>query len=907
MAIQSLSGSGSGSDTGQVIYNFIPESGAEYNTPLSTENTIYQISAKFTDPQANGAISLELYANGNLSTAYKIITVGADRPFVFDGPINRIKIISNSAQTRNQTFSNYGVLTISKFAETVPARTALNNDGLGDIYVHVEAHNDWQTGSGYGWNDTRRWVGWSYNYNGTGVYRAGRANQQNVKWQYKPNDSQTWQTLQNFPSDIEFSGTDRLTRAEIYDTELYTYVIFRLNTTTGNQTVNNTVDNATSYSGTWNVYLARYTKSNNTWQMMGAYNITTYGDPSHTWGPQKFFIAQDSGGTSYLYSWQRERTSNSFFRYNLTSGARSQVANATNAWEDGAFIGTGLVGSTSLFFVSPTQTGVSGADSSVYDYQGYNPLTNTWTLISAPSRTGEGSLWHRGGVPFRYSPTEVAFIGRRTYTSNNTAPNNVDRFWGRRMWKYNITTAVWTDISADLGLFYPHMMRPSPSQLNNMRAFQPQSLDWNGRFFSWYGEESGMTTRGNYQYFNAKAPRRVQIIGATGRARGAMSVGSNSICAYGHMNNFNTHPFTWQAINTTTKQDQTIEGIMTGGWEVVYVDGSVKYGPSKFRVQNGIYDPTNKKYYLSGWQHASTKYVTTTTASRWEETSYVVDEKTGEYQEQNSDFINGTGSADRSEQTVYTSGLAYTPGAHFIRSFNDGEWVMQNIAGGSGGDGYRGMYYGLADYTWTADVQPTDTGQTRRKLAAPSGISTRDMQVVAWGTGPRNVLGIPEGTLFWDGRTLRQYSWKTATAPFTALQTGWRIVYTTPNPGPVYGTGCYYGAPNVWRDDKYAICPNVTADHYYVFDLENIYTREPKLIGSHSPIDTASTPQRVPASGTTISGNSDSYTSNKACVGGVEIIYGHHDHDGVRTFFNDNIYIVRDPLPSNSLTDDKNA
>jgi hypothetical protein len=106
MAIQSLSGSGSGSDTGQVIYNFIPESGAEYNTPLSTENTIYQISAKFTDPQANGAISLELYANGNLSTAYKIITVGADRPFVFDGPINRIKIISNSAQTRNQTFSN---------------------------------------------------------------------------------------------------------------------------------------------------------------------------------------------------------------------------------------------------------------------------------------------------------------------------------------------------------------------------------------------------------------------------------------------------------------------------------------------------------------------------------------------------------------------------------------------------------------------------------------------------------------------------------------------------------------------------------------------------------------------------------------------------------------------------------
>jgi hypothetical protein len=903
MAINSISNSDAGSGAGQVLYSFSPVSGAEYVTPLTTENTVYLLSAKFTDPQNNGSILVEIYADGNLNSPRTTATIYADRPFTYSGPINRIKVLSDAAYTRNQTFQNYGILTIAKYANTTPARTNLNNDGFGDVYVHMEAHSDWQTGSGYGWNDTRRWVGWAYNWDGTGVYRAGRSNEQSVKWQYKPHTSQTWQTLTSFPADIEFSGTDRLTRAEIYDTQNFTYVIFRLNTTTGTQTVNNTVDNVTSYSGTWNVYLARYDKTGNSWKMLGAYNITTYGDPSHTWGPQKFFIAQDSGGNTYLYPWQRERTANSFFRYNLTTGARTQIANAANAWEDGAFVGTGLVGSTSLFMVSPTQTGVSGADSSAYDYQGYNPITNTWSLISAPSRTGEGSLWNRGGLPFRYSATEVGVIGRRTYTSNNTAPSSIDRFYGRRMWKYNVTTSVWTDISADLGLYYPHVMRPSPNVMNNMRAYQPQSSDWNGRFLTFYGEESGMTTRGNYRYVNAKAPRQVQIIGQTGRARGEMSVGSNSVLAFGHMNSYNGVPVTFQSNTTINYGGETIDRSRTGGWEIVYLDGSIKYGPSKMHPQNVIYDPTVRGWYATGWQFAFSKWVSTTSATRWERVAYFIDEKTGEFWELSDDFYSN--SADRGSQEVHSSGLAYTPGAHFIRPYSNDYWIMSNLA--MGGDGNTTFYYGLADYTWTSDVQPTDTARNQRSIANASGSPSRNNQIVAWGVGPRNVLGIPEGTLFWDGRTLRQYSFKLGQTPFTTLQTGWRIVYTSPNPNP-QGGGQYYGSAHVWRDQNYAICPNVSADHYYVFDLQNLYTSEPKVIGSHLPNDTAIAPANTPASSTTISGNSNEYASNKACVAGVEIIYGHQDYDGVRSnWFNDTIYIVRDPMPSATLTDDKNA
>lgn len=905
MAIQSISNADSGSGAGQVVYSFTPESGAEYATPLTTEDTVYVISARFSDPQNDASVQLEVFTDGDLDEPRTTATIYENQSFTYNGPINRIKVLSAGSYARNQKFPSLAVLTISKFGNTTPARTGLNNDGYGDAYVHLEAHNDWQPGSGYGWNDTRRWVGWAYSWDGTGVYRAGRSDEQSDKWQYKPMNSQTWQTLAGFPADIEFSGTNRLTRAEIYDTELYTYVIFRLSTTTGTQTVLNTVDNATSYSGTWNVYLARYEKSLNSWKMLGAYNITTYGNPTHTMANQQFFIARDAANNQYLYPWARERTSNSFFRYNLLTGARTQVSNAANAWEDGAFVGPGTSNGTSLFLVSPTQTGVSGSDSSVYDYQGYNPVTNTWTLIGAPSRTGEGSLWNRGGLPFRYSSNEVAVIGRRTYTSNNVAPSNIDRYYGRRMWKYNIDTQTWSDISADLGLFYPHVMKPSPQQMNAMIAYQPRSSDWDGRFITHYGGESGMTTRGNYQYFNAKRVRNVQVIGATGRARGEMSVGSNSVLAFGHMRNYNTEPGTYQTNGAIAwgDPDGSITRDRTGGWEIVYIDGSVKYGPSKFHPQNVIYDPTISCWYLTGWQNAFSKYVSTSSASRWEKCAYYVNERTGEFWELSDDFYDNSG--DRGDVSVMSSGLAYTPTAHFIRPYDSNDWQLSNIT--IGGNGRSALYYGLTDYTWTADVQPTETRRTRRTIAPASGSPSRCNQIVAWGVGPRNVLGIPEGTLFWDGRTLRQYSYKQAQTPFTTLQTGWRIVYTSPNPNP-QGGGQYYGTPHVWRDNKFAICPNVSADHYYVFDLDNLYSTDPRIIPSHLPIDTAPVPQWTPGSSTTISSNSINYASNKACVAGVEIIYGHHDYDAVApTWHNDNIYIVRDPLPSANVTDDKNV
>jgi hypothetical protein len=540
---------------------------------------------------------------------------------------------------------------------------------------------------------------------------------------------------------------------------------------------------------------------------------------------------------------------------------------------------------------------VSGSDSSVYDYQAYDPVTNTWEPIGAPSRTGEGSLWNRGGLPFRYSNNEVAVIGRRTYTSNNTAPSNIDRFYGRRLWKYNIDTQIWVDISTDLGKFYPHVMRPSPSQMNNMRAYQPQSTIWNGRFLMFYGEESGMTTRGNYQYINVKRPRQVRIVGQTGKARGEMSVGSSAVLAFGHLRGYNNTPGSYFSMGVVGYGDRwgSTRRNRTGGWEVVYTDGRVKYGPPGFHPLNVIYDPTNKGWYLSGWKIWR--------SSEWYRMSYFVNENDGRFEELDDNGYEQSG--DRGDLEISSNGLAYTPASHFIRPYDQDNLTLANLS--IGGNGSDGQYYGLTDYTWAAAVQPTENVRTRRVINTPSSGPSRAQQVVFWGPGDRNVVGIPEGTVFWDGRTLRQYSYKAQTAPYTTLQTGWRIIFTAPVPDSQTG-GCYYGTPHVWRNRKYAICPSSTTDHYYVFDLDNLYTSDPKIIGSHLPIDTAPAPQWNPGASVTISNNSNEYVSNKACIAGVEIIYGHLDYDAVAPLhFNDNIYIVTDPTPSASTTLDQNS
>lgn len=912
MGLQSLTNDSGSNTAGNIVYNFAPVTGAEYTTPLCTDDAVYRIAANFTDPQQDNAVVLEVFPSGNNTTPAHTVTIFADEPYLYPGAIGRIRILSAGNAPQANYYNDGSVITISKLAKVEPARTGLNNDGFGDVFVHVEAHNDWaQSGavlSGYGWNDTRRWQGWSYNFDMTGVYRIGRSDTQvSNRFQFKPLNSQTWQNLANYPSDIEFGGSSRLTQAEIYDTQNFTYVIFRCNTTGSAQTVTNTVDNTTVYNGTWNVYLARYNKSSNVWNMLGAYNITTYGDPTFTIGPKKFFIAQDSAGNTYLFPWgtSNERTSNTFFRYNITTGGRSQATDAVNSWVDGAFIGTGLTGSTSGFFASRT-TGIGATDASTADYTVYNPLTNTWTIVAAPSRTGEGTTWNRGGSPFRYSSTAVGIIGRRTYQSGqNVAPGNQDRFYSRKLWTYDLVSQTWTDRSADLGLFYPHIMRPSNSVVNDQRTFQGQTSDWNGRFLTVNAGDT-WSSRGHNQYVNVLKPRQVQIVGATGRPRGEMSVGSWSVMAFGIHNGYNTSPVTYQNSNSNTGAigGVTFESPVTGGWEIVYIDGTVKYGPSKFCPQNVIYDPTTHRYYLSGWQNAFSRYVSTTNAVRWEKTSYVVDEKTGEFFENSADFYGN--SADRGAIAVYAGGLALTPSAHFIRPYNTNAFLLSNIIGGMATEGTEYQYQGLADYEWNAVVQPTDTTPTVRTLSVPDSTS-QSFQIVAWGNGPRNTLGIPEGTLFWNGRTLRQYSLKLGQSPFLQTQNGWRIVYTVPT-GNMRQGAAFYGTPKVWRDKNFAICMSSFADSYYVFDLNNLYTRDPRIIGSHVPIDTVNTPLQTVASSQTISDNiGNQYISNKACVAGVEIIYGHLDSDGVRpAWFNDNIYIVKDPTPSGSLSDDRN-
>ena len=912
MGLQSLSNDSGASAAGNIIYSFTPATGAEYTTPLCTEDAVYRISANFADPQTDNGIVLEVYASGNNTTPAHTVTIYADEPYFYPAAIGRIRVLSAGNAPAGNFYNDSTVIVISKLAKVAPNRTGLNNDGFGDIQVHVEAHNDWtQNGtvlSGYGWGDTRRWTGWSYNWNGTGVYRIGRSDTQaSVRWQFKPLNSQTWQNLTNFPNDPEFGSASRFTQGEIYDTENFTYVIFRCSTTGAAQTVTNTIDNTTVYSGTWNTYLGRYNKSTTAWNMLGAYNITTYGDPTFSVGPRKFFIAQDNSGISYLFPWgtANERTSNTFFRYNLTTGARSQASDAANPWNDGAFIGTGLTGSTSAFFSSPTNTGVGGTDSSTRDYVSYNPLTNTWTVVAAPSRIGEASTYNRGGTPFRYSSNEVGLIGRRTYTTTNVAPSSTDRYYGRRLWTYNISTATWTDRSTDLGDFYPHIMRPADSVVNDMRAYQPLSSDWNGRFFTFLPGDS-QSSRGHYQYVNVRQPRQVSIVGQTGRVRGEMSVGSWSVLAFGWMRGHTTTPGSFQntGSSTTYGTANTVEGAVTAGWELVYVDGTVKYGPSKFWPVNVIYDPNAHKYYLTGWQNALSKWVSTTNADRVERVSYVVDEKTGEFTEASADFYGNTTSPG--DIQVVSAGLALTSGSHFIRRQDTANWALTNIVGGYAATGSGYLNWGNADYTWNAVTAYSDTQSNQRTLSTPDATSAA-FQIVAWGTGPRNVLGIPEGTLFWNGRVLRQYSFRTPQAPFTVAQTGWRIVYTTPEPNH-NTSGSYYGTPHVWRDKNFAICPGSNQDKYYVFDLNNLYTTEPRIISAHLPIESTPTPAYVPASSATVSAQSNAHMTNRACVAGVEIIYGHVDNDSVRTlWFNDNIYIVKDPTPSATLTDDKNA
>ena len=968
------SASASGTGAGTLLYTFVPNTNAEYLTPLLADDAVYAFTVASSDPFRNTGISIEIYTAASTSVPAEMVTVFGDKPVTFPKPITKIKVITGSLTTEDMTSSvyggkyeinglaNYSTLQIRKYPKVTPSRTGSDNDvsGLGDVTVHVERGADWSdpstggTGTfftggltrngedGYGWGFGRRYIAWSYNWNHTGVYRVsnnyltgrsgpatfdsptngGTGVTSNAKtWQYKPLNSQTWQILAPIPNEVQYySPTNQdenqavVSQAAIYDTELVTYVMFRKRNTpvTQQQTI-------AGVTGFFNQLLYKYTKANNTWTALGAYNITTWGDPGQAWSHRNFFIASDSSGNQYLFPWQQDRTSNTMWRYNLATGVRSQASDSTVAWSEGTYV-------NGYFFVSPT-TGIGNNDAASTDYQVYNPLNNQWSSIAPPARTAtnnvaETSTWARGGSPFRYSPTQVGVIGRRTYTSNNTTPANNDRYYGRRLWVYDFTQPVganWIDKSADLGNYYPHIMRPSSNVDNNRFIYQPYTSDWDGRFLTIDNGQDTGTTRGNYEYVNVKKPKQVTLLGQTGKHRGEMSVGSNSVLAFAHMRTVESSPGTHQTASSYDFGGETFDSRTSWGMELVYVDGTIMYGPQNFCPQNVIYNPTRGVYYASGYEFAQSKWVATTSATRWAKVSYIVDERAGvqgnfsnTFQRVDHDFYGTSG--DRGFIEAYSAGLAYNDVLHFIRPYDYDGWRASNIATGSSDGSEFTMRF--ANYLWDNDNPGVNTAPVNQNLTGWITTS-RTWQVVQWGKGVRNQFGIPEGTLFWNGQRLVQYSQKNVQFPFSNSITsrdfnetvgrhiGFRTIYTTPHPAPPT-THTYYGTPHVWRDEHRAICPNSTMETYYVFDLDNLYTKEPKIINSHLPIETAETPSNNAAQSATIGNNGNRWQKNAANVGGVEIIYGHVDYTGYRSWYNDGVYIVRDyPVPS-VLLDDKN-
>jgi hypothetical protein len=553
----------------------------------------------------------------------------------------------------------------------------------------------------------------------------------------------------------------------------------------------------------------------------------------------------------------------------------------------------------------------------------YNPLNNQWSSIAPPTRTAtngvtEAATWTRGGSVFRYSPTQVGVIGRRTYTTNAAAPGNSDRFHGRRFWLYDFTQSVganWIDKSADLGNYYPQIMRPSREAPNGRFIYQPFTSDWDGRFLTITNGQDSYTQRGTYEYVNTKRPRQVTLLGQTGKARGEMSVGSHSVLAFGHMRQVENGPMTLQSGNTTfTVGSETLETRTSWGMELVYVDGTVKYGPQNFCPQNVIFNPVRNVYYAAGWEYVQSKYVSTTSIAQWSRASYIIDEKGGKFEKVDNDFDRT--SVDRGEIQAVSAGLAYNDVAHWMRPFDADQWTIQNLAVGHSAEIGNFQELRQANYLWDNDNPGTNTGRVTQRLST-SFQESRTHQVVEWGKGVRNQFGIPEGTLFWNGRQLLMYSQKQVQYPFSnsigsrdinetvARHLNWRVIYTTPGASG-YTTNTYYGTPHVWRDAKTAICQGTHMEGYYVFDLENLYTREPKIINSHTPLESMETPANSGANSATIGNNGNRWQKNAACVGGVEIVYGHVDNSGYRNWVNNNIYIVREFQTPSSLTLDKN-
>jgi hypothetical protein len=935
----------SGQGVGALTYSFAAVPGAEYNTTELNASSIYEFRAQ-EEP-----ITVAIYAVGNLTTPIETISLVKGKAFTHNGTIARIRILT--ATSGGNTAGTGSTLLIIKYSSSIPARTGSSIDGLGEVYAHTEKSTDWFAYEGYGMNTSRNpmtarldgtantaaWVCWTYDSTGTGVYRfrntpsagqgigtssttfSGIAG--NFFYKALNNTTNTWTRLADIPlppQSTENATTfveQRLRRAVMWDTGADIIVWFRCNDNR-TQTINSVVYTSVD------TYLYTYTKATDTWTFIGAWNLGATGYNSYVDGPQMSFTHTISG-VRYWYNWQQERSGNGFVRYNLSNGVRDTIQTATDTWHEGSYV-------NNYFLASPTQ-GIGNTDGGTTDYQIYDPTNNVWAKVTPPSRTNEASTWFRGGQIFRYSNTAFGVIGRRTYTTNATAPSNTDRYWGRRLYIYDTATQSldrWLDKSEDMGDFYPLAMRPGNDTYGSTFIWQPADSSWNGRFWRFRNNYGGSAlTRYNHDYVDTQKPKKVEYIGNY-RPRGEMAVGLNTVFAFGYHRNPFAAPVTYAGYSDWNVDSEVIGGNSTGdtvststrtrhsfetwGGEMITTAGEVYPVFQEITINQAIYDPQMRRYYVTGlmpsrlgvlWNDGNYNFATYN-RNPWRAVSGILEEDTGRFWYQDQGFTGDQGGDshdptmwDRAGQTsglqdpgelaIYAAGRAYKPGVHFMRPYDANQYEVYNIWNQF--NRQYGRNYRWTNYTWYSSSYQGAGQVPQGYTLGHDAIDNRYVQVVKFGSGRLNAISIPEGTIFWDGRTLVQYSREQGVSPFTAAQTGWRRLHTTSSP---YWTGdtTMLRAPHVWYDGRYAICEKPDGTGYYVFDMDNLAS-EPKIISSHIPMNSRSTPSYVGASSGTIGNNWSNFSYNKACLGGVEIIAGGSEADGVRTWRNTAYFLVR--------------
>ena len=935
----------SGAGVGALTYSFAAVPGAEYDTTELNASSVYEFRAQ-EEP-----VTVAIYSVGNLTSPVETVSLAKGKGFTHSGTIARIRILT--ATTGGVTSGTGSTLLIIKYSSSIPTRTGSTNDGIGEVYAHTEKSTDWFSYEGYGMNTSRipmtarldntantaAWVCWTYNSAGDGVYRfrntpsagqgigtssttfSGIAG--NFFFKSMSNTTNTWTRLADIPLpplSVE-NGTSfseqRLRRAVMWDTGDDIVVWFRC-VDNRTQTIN-----SVQYTSA-DTYIYTYTKATDTWTFNGAWNIGTTGYNSYADGPQMCFTHSISG-VRYFYNWQQERSGNGFIRYNLSTGVREAVTAAADTWHEGSYV-------NSYFLVSPTQ-GIGNTDGGATDYQIYDPTNNVWAKVTPPSRLNEASTWFRGGQIFRYNSTSFGVIGRRTYTTDNSTPSNGDRYWGRRLWIYDTATSSldrWLDKSAEMEDFYPLAMRPGNDTYGSTFIWQPIGSSWNGRFWRFRSNIGGSGLgRYNHDYVDVTKPKKVEYIGNF-RSRGEMAVGLNTVLAFGWHRNPFSRAVIWANMSSVNPDSEVHGGNSSSdtydstahethafeswGAELISTSGEIYPVFQEMPIVQAIYDPQMLRYYITGfmpsrlgflWNNGNYEF-STYNRNPWRMVSGIVEEDTGKfwYMDWNQTGDQGgdahdpgifdragqtSGNQDPGEYQIYSNGRAYRPGVHFMRPYDQGEWGIYNIWNGF--NRIYGRNYRWTNYTWYSAQYQGSGRVPQGYIFNHDAIESRYTQVVKFGSGRLNAVGIPEGTIFWDGRTLVQYSRETGVAPFSATQTGWRRLHTTYSP---YWTGdnTMVRTPHVWFDGRYAICEKPDGTGYYVFDLD-VLAAEPKVITSHIPMNSRSTPQYQVANSGTIGSNWSNFSYNKACLGGVEIIAGGSEHDGIRNWRNTAYFLVR--------------